>query len=50
VGAAMELRGYCDGHLQSFHATTFGLADLGTFGAAAVALGSAIAVRVLGAP
>jgi energy-coupling factor transporter transmembrane protein EcfT len=50
VGAAMELRGYCDGHLQPFHATALGLADLGTLGVAAAALGSAVALRVLGGP
>lgn len=50
VGAAMELRGYCDGHLRSFHAAAFGLADLGTVGLAVALLGTAITLRVLGVP
>jgi cobalt/nickel transport system permease protein len=50
VGAAMELRGYCDGHSPSFHATALGVADLGTLGATAVALGTAITLRILVAP
>ncbi len=50
VGAAMELRGYCDGHPPSFHVPALGRADLGTLGATAVALGMAITLRLLGAP
>lgn len=50
VGAAMELRGYCDGYLQSFETTTVGLADLGTFGLGVALLGTAITLRVLGLP
>jgi energy-coupling factor transporter transmembrane protein EcfT len=50
AGAAMELRGYCDGHLQTLQATSFGLADLGIGAVAAALLGAAITLRVLGLP
>jgi energy-coupling factor transporter transmembrane protein EcfT len=50
VGAAMELRGYCDGHRLSFQATALGLVDLVTLGAAVAALGIAITLCVLEAP
>lgn len=50
VGAAMELRGYCDAGTEPFRATALGLADLGALGLAAVLLGASVAVRVLGIP
>lgn len=50
VGAAMELRGYCDVNSLSFRQVAVGLADIGTLGAATAALGIAVTLRVLGTP
>jgi cobalt/nickel transport system permease protein len=50
VGAAMELRGYCDASLPSFRRAAVGLADIALLSAAAAALGVALSVRILGAP
>jgi len=48
VGAAMELRGYCDGHWPSFTRTALGRSDVAVLGAAAGAVGLAVFVRLWG--
>ena len=50
VGAAMELRGFCDGPPPSFDRTTVGITDVAAIGASVAALALAICVRVCGTP
>ncbi|HOU89679.1 MAG TPA: energy-coupling factor transporter transmembrane component T [Polyangiaceae bacterium] len=50
VGAAMELRGYCDGPPPSFTRSALGRRDVAVLGTAAGALGLAISLRLWGAP
>jgi energy-coupling factor transporter transmembrane protein EcfT len=50
VAAAMELRGYCEGGLRSFHPLALGRSDAATLALALATLGAAVFMRILHHP